>query len=165
MDNKKTKIGKNLILIGVTALVCLLIFIFLGYQFWLKPGVEVQPEMGGIQFEDDQFRTEATQAAESISIPGFDAWTIPRGRTKVDTHFYNPENNNCYFILTVTLDDTGETIYESKYLKPGQHLYEVELLTAMEAGTYSATLHYSTFSTDDLTPMNGAQLPFQLIVE
>lgn len=155
-NRRKTVAGYTLIVAGVTALICILVFVFLGYRFFLKPNIE---------FEADQTLNPSVTQTDKISIPGFEAWTIDAGETKVSTNFYNPEKNACYFVISVTLDDTGETIYESKYIKPGQHLYEVELAKALEAGEYQATLHYSTYLMTDLTPMNGANLPFELIVQ
>lgn len=153
--NKKKTAGYTMIVVGITAIICLLLFVFVGYKFFLNPGAE---------FEADQaFNPQAT-VSDKISIPGFDTWTIDAGETEVSTRFYNPESNTCYFVVSVVLNDTGEVIYESKYIKPGQSLYEVELKRAMEHGTYSATLHYDTYSIADNSPMNGADVPFQLVV-
>lgn len=152
---KKTMAGYMLIVAGITALICVLLFLCLGYHFFLKPEIE---------FEADQTKNQTEMQTDNIAIPGFETWTIDAGQTKVSTNFYNPEENTCYFVLSVILDDTGETIYESKYLKPGQHLYEVELEKALKVGTYQATLHYSTYSMLDYTPLNGADVPFSLVV-
>lgn len=152
---RKMVAGYTLLVAGITALICIALFLFLGYRFVLKPNIE---------FEADQTRNSTAAESDKISIPGFETWTIDANQTKVYTNFYNPEKNTCYFVISVVLEDTGETIYESRYLKPGQHLYEVELQKALAAGTYSATLHYSTYSMTDLTPMNGADVPFSLVV-
>ncbi len=153
--NKRKIVGYTMIIAGITAILCLLLFVFAGYKYFLNPDV---------QFEDDQaFNPQAT-LSEKISIPGFDTWTIDEGEIKVNTRFYNPESNTCYFVVSVILNDTGEVIYKSKYIKPGQTLYEVELKRAMESGTYDATLHYDTYSIADNSPMNGADLPFELVV-
>lgn len=153
---RKRTLGYTMIVTGITVLICAVIFVFLGYRFFLNNEIE---------FEEDQSITQNRPQSDSISILGFETWTISAGETKVSTNFYNPEQNTCYFVLSVILDDTGEVIYESKYLKPGQHIYEVELLRTMESGKYSATLHYSTYSTEDLTPLNGADVPFELVVD
>ena len=154
MHKKKKAAGYTLIVAGITAIVCILVFVFLGYQFILKPGIE---------FEADQTLNRPAAESDTISIPGFETWTVDAGETKASANFYNPEKNTCYFVISVILDDTGEKIYESKYVKPGQHLYEVELTRALEAGTYKATIHYSTYSMTDLSPMNGADVPFELV--
>lgn len=154
MHKKKTVAGYTLIVAGITALICILIFVLLGYHFILKPNIE---------FEADQTPNTPSAEADKISIPGFEAWTVDADKTEASANFYNPEKNTCYFVISVILDDTGETIYQSKYIKPGQHLYHVELTRALAAGTYRATLHYNTYSANDLSPMNGADVPFTLI--
>lgn len=153
--NKKTMTGYTLLAVGITALICVVLFLFLGYRFFLNPKVE---------FEAEQTINQGIVQSDKISIPGFETWTIDAGETKASTNFYNPEKNTCYFVISIVLDDTGEQIYESKYIKPGQHLYEVELEKALETGKYAATLHYSTYSMTDFTPLNGADLPFELVV-
>lgn len=145
-----------MILIGATMLATLGFFVGVGYDFVLKKN---------IVFEEDQYRSVGEASAETITIPGFEAWNIPAGETMVEARFYNPEGNDCYFVLTVLLGENEEVIYESKYLKPGQYLYEVELNRALEAGTYDAVLQYNTYSTIDDSPMNGAAVPFSLVVK
>lgn len=154
MHKKKTVAGYTLIVAGITALICVLVFVFLGYRFLLK---------SDIAFEEDQTLNSSVTPSDTISVPGFETWTIDAGKTVAATNFYNPEKNTCYFVVSVVLNETGETIYESKYIKPGQHLYEVTLLRPLSAGTYEATLHYSTYSMSDLSPLNGADVPFRLV--
>lgn len=156
LTGKKFVAGYTLVVAGVTALVCVLVFTFFGYRVFLKPEIE---------FEEDQTQAPSAAKADTISIPGFETWTIDAGETRVSTNFYNPQKNRCYFVISVVLNDTGETIYESRYVKPGQHLYEVELTKALEAGRYPATIHYSTYSMNDQTPLNGADVPFELVVK
>ena len=153
--NKRKTVGYTMVVAGITAVLCLLLFLFVGYKYFLNPDV---------QFENDQAFNPQVTLSKKISIPGFDTWTIDAGKTKASTRFYNPESNTCYFVVSVILNDTGEVIYKSKYIKPGQVLYEVELKRAMEHGTYDATLHYDTYSIADNSPMNGADVPFQLVV-
>lgn len=155
MYKKKTVAGYTLIVAGITAIICVIVFIFFGYNFFLKPSID---------FEENQTLQQNTVQSEKISIPGFEAWTIESGQTKASTNFYNPDTNTCYFVISVILDDSNKTIYESKYIKPGQHLYEIELTQPLEKGKYKATLHYSTYAMGDLTPLNGADVPFELVV-
>lgn len=156
MYKKKIIAGYTLLVAGSVTLICVVVFAVLGYRFLAQPDVE---------FEEDQTWSQSENASEKISIPGFETWSIDAGSTKAVTNFYNPESNSCYFVIRVVLDETGETLYESKYMKPGQHLYEVELQKAMEAGSYAATLHYSAYSSVDMTPLNGADIPFKLVVK
>lgn len=161
MFKKKFMTGYTLIIAGSVTVICATVFVFFGANLFLDSKTSTRSD---IEFEAEQTQVQSEASSDKISIPGFETWAIDSGKTKVSTNFYNPENNNCYFIVKVILDDTGETIYESKYIKPGQHLYEVELLKALDKGKYQATIHYSAFETETLTPLNGANVPFELVV-
>lgn len=155
MGKKLHTIGLFMTIIGATMLTTVAVFVGAGYDVVFRKN---------IVFEEDQYRAPA-KAADNIAIPGFEVWNIPAGQKTVESRFYNPEKNDCYFVLSVELEESGEVLYQSNYLKPGQYLYEVELNRAMSAGTYPAILHYETYSTIDDSSMNGATVPFSLVVK
>lgn len=142
--------------IGAVTLVCLTVFCIFGNRFLLKPDVEFEPE---------QFISTGASVQDSITIPGFESMTVSANAKQIKAHLYNPEKNNCYFEISIILSDKEEEIYKSKYIKPGQHLYDITLTRELPAGTYSAVLHYSTYSLDDYIPLNGADVPITLIAE
>lgn len=158
---KRRNIGIILIVAGTAALLVILFFIFFGSKLFLNPSYE---------FEEDQIAPETVEAVDypgdSISIPGVDSMTIEAETTKVSVNIYNPENNNCYFEVSIIIEDDNEEIYKSKLIKPGQSLYEIELNQQIKKGTYNANLHYNTYTMDgNYTPLNGANIPFVLIAE
>ncbi|MDO4260863.1 MAG: hypothetical protein Q4C82_02200 [Eubacteriales bacterium] len=111
------------------------------------------------EFEEGQEAPEASEASEErgIKIPGYSVIPVTAGTTEVAVDLTNPEENEVYFQITFLLTDTGEQIYQSKLLSPGQHLYEISLDRALEAGEYNLTIQYDTFSMDEeYTPRNGA---------
>lgn len=106
---------------------------------------------------------QAPEAA-SITIPGFDRMTIKAGETVQEAALYNPENNECYFVLSLYMPD-GAEIYHSSKLAPGETLDTIEMARPLEAGTYEgATLRYACYDFDDLKPLNGADINFILEV-
>ncbi len=124
-------------------------------------GAEFNPE-----FEDEQVLNTAATDQPGIKIPGYSKIIVPAGETNVSVDFFNPEENNVYFQLSLVLVDGRETIYESKLIKPGQHLYEIELLRPISAGEYDMTIVYSTFSMDEeYSPRNGADVACVLVAE
>lgn len=54
----------------------------------------------------------------------------------------NIKANHYYARVTLTLDDTGEEIFESKGLKPGQYIDNVKLDKHLKKGTYPATAQF-----------------------
>ena len=122
------------------------------------------------EFEEDQERPDSTDqegsVADGIQIPGYKSITIPAGTKDVSVELMNPEENQVYFQISFYLPDTEETIYTSRMIKPGQHLYEITIEKEMEAGEYPLTVRYDTFSADEaMTPRNGAEVNCTLIVE
>jgi hypothetical protein len=152
---KRKKAGIILVTIGITALLCIIFFLVFGSKLLLNPGKE---------FETIQTIGQKTMENESISIPGFESMTIPAGKTLVSANLYNPESNACYFEISIILKSTEEEIYKSKLISPGNHLYQIELSKPLQKGTYDAIVHYDTFTLDGQTPLNGANVPFKLIV-
>lgn len=160
MNTKKRKIvGIICIVAGVTALLVVLFFIFFGSELFLNPKYDFEPEQSVNS-------SSSLDAVDSISIPGMESMTISADTKNVSVNLYNPQNNNCYFEISIILDDGNKEIYKSKLIKPGQQLYEIELEQKLDKGTYNATLHYSTYTTDgNYTPLNGANVPFKIIAK
>lgn len=114
-------------------------------------------------FEEEQTTPEngeqKAQIEKGIQIPGYKTITIEAGTKEVDVELMNPEENNVYFEISFYLPDTDETIYTSKKIKPGQHIYHITLNRELEAGEYPLTVKYATCSADDsMTPKNGAEI-------
>lgn len=149
--NKKMFIGYSLILSGVVMAICMFFFMFFAHRFL------------NVAFEPDQ-TPKASSINEKITIPGFESMVASAAKKTAYTTIYNPEGNNCYFEVSIILKDGGKEIYKSKFISPGQHLYEIQFDKSLSAGTYKAVLHYSTYSLDNYAPMNGANIPFTLIV-
>ncbi len=106
-----------------------------------------------------------TQQA-TISVPGIKSLTVTEDSTTASVDLYNPNKNECYFEISILLKDSNRQIYKSDLVRPGQHIYEIQLSTALEAGEYEAILHYDAYTMDGSnTELNGADVAFTLIVE
>lgn len=100
-----------------------------------------------------------------ITLPGFVRMELPANQQTVAVNLHNPAENPCYFRISLALAD-GTVLYQSNLIPPGQGLYEIALSRALTAGVYDAVLTYDTFSlADGTTPMNGAQMHIELIVQ
>ena len=104
-------------------------------------------------------------ATEGIKIPGYPSITIAKDTQDVTMALLNPEGNPCYFKFIIALKDTNETIFESKYVKPGDCIYDVHLTKSLAEGKYPATIKISTISLDGETPLNGANVETVLIAK
>lgn len=100
-----------------------------------------------------------------IKIPGYPSITIAKDTEDVQMALMNPEGNPCYFKFEIVLKDSDETIFESKYVKPGDCIYDVHLNKPLAEGEYPATIKISTISLDGETPLNGANVETLLIAK
>ena len=104
-------------------------------------------------------------AAEGIKIPGYPSITIAKDTEDVQMALMNPEGNPCYFKFVIVLKDSEETIFESKYVQPGDCIYDVKLNKPLAEGEYPAVIQISTIALDGETPLNGANVETVLIAK
>ena len=77
---------------------------------------------------------------------------------------YNPENNACYFRISLLLD--GGALWRSDLLAPGQTAPQQMLSRALAAGEYSAVLKYECFADEaETVPLNGSEIALTLRVQ
>ena len=102
----------------------------------------------------------------SIDINGFSKWHIPAGKTEdLAIPLENPESNRCYFTFEIFLDDTGETLYKSKMVAPGDGIYLIDISRPLEAGEYDVTIHIITNQIETGAPLNDFEMDVTLKVD
>ena len=154
--------------IGVICLVILLTGAIAGWQYFNRDQGEVTSYSA--EFEEDQEKPESsnqeTGVSAGIEIPGYKSIEIDAGTKDVKIDLTNPESNHVYFEISFYLPETDETIYTSKLIKPGQHIYDITLEHEMEEGEYPLTIKYATYKADEsLAPQNGADVNCTLVVK
>jgi len=112
----------------------------------------------------ERFAEASPGSGENIAIPGYEKLDFTAGKTAQTVSFKNPPENACTFVLTLTLDESGETLWTGEALSPGEAFTRITLNKALEAGEYPATLNYDCFSLNDNTPLNGAEIQLTLEV-
>ena len=103
-------------------------------------------------------------AEDQIAVPGYSTIQFPANTQQVSIVLPNPENNPCYFVFSIVLSDSGETVYRSGMIPPGMAVTEITLLRPLESGTYPIEIRIETFSLTDKSPMNGANVKATLVV-
>lgn len=66
-------------------------------------------------------------------------------KSKAVANIENIPANRYYMSVDITLDDTGETVYSSKGIKPGQYIDEISLSKALAPGEYPATARFTAY--------------------
>lgn len=102
---------------------------------------------------------------DTIDIPGYGSITLKADDAKQTVNFYNPEQNTCYFRMTLLLSD-GTQLWQSGLVEPGKGIYNITLEQALSAGAYEdAVLKYECFAmNDEQTPLNGSEIKLTLNV-
>lgn len=135
----------------------------------LRPWEQDAPERekGGIVLDADAVSWEGPQAPpdqEGIRIPGYGPLLFPAGEERVSLTLYNPEENDCYFVFSLYLDEETEPLYTSDYVQPGMAIQEVTLSRGLEAGEYALYIKMETYDPETQTAGNGALVKTALTV-
>ena len=107
---------------------------------------------------------EVEKTSKGIAIPGFEKLIFQSNSLTQDVSFENPEQNDVYFIISLSIND--EIVYESQLIEPGKGIYSIELPTSYPAGEYTGKLIYETRSMSNTNEKkNGATINVPVIFE
>lgn len=114
----------------------------------------------------DILSSDTTIAGDDyIAIPGFERLIAYSWKNDIDCNIYNPERNNCYFKVNVSVEGIGD-IFSSGLIAPGKAIYRINLSERLPEGEYSSTITYYCYTFDEeKTPLNGATTHFVLEVK
>ena len=108
------------------------------------------------------FEPAAETATNSISIPGITGLSMKSGQLHQTVDLYNPEENNCYFVISMFLSD-DTLIYKSDYLAPAESLTEITLLQTLQRGTYkNCRLVYNCYALDNKAALNSGTVVLEI---
>jgi hypothetical protein len=114
--------------------------------------------------EDYPYQNEVTVQEGEIAVPGFSAMIFPKDRVSVQSVLVNPEENDCYFVYSFILMETGEELYRSGMIPPGMAVQEQTLSRPLAAGEYMLLVRVQTYSLEDKHEMNGVNMEVPLTV-
>lgn len=100
-----------------------------------------------------------------IQVQGFSEWKIPADRAEdLGIPLFNPAGNPCYFTFIITLDETGEELYHSKMVPPGEGIGSINFPHGFSAGEYPITIRVKTNKLDTGEELNDALLKVNMTV-
>lgn len=110
----------------------------------------------------DERRKELQKIVDRNMI-AFSVNTSPvflNGTSKGNLLIENPGNNGKLLKASITIDETKEEVYSTKYLKPGTYIESAKLDKVLKEGTYNATVHISAYDeyTAEYIGKTGAQI-------
>lgn len=137
-----------------------------GIFFYLKTQNREGPTLDKAAISYEMPDSMVNTDPDSIALPGYSVLTLSNSDGAIHAPLINPEGNTCYFVYTVSLADTGETLYESGYIEPGSAVPEFELNRMLEPGTYDIKVDVAAWDIEDYTqPLNGSSIEAKLQVE
>lgn len=166
---ENTKSSKPIIIV-LTAIIILLVGAGVTVGIIMMNNNQPTEQSQGVVFDNNASHYEKTVenkggSDSGIKVPGYPDITVDSGTKDFPITLLNPEGNPCNFKFTLTLADTGEDICTTNLVKPGDAIKGVTLDKALEKGEYTLLVNIATFSTDDNTEMNGAQIKTKLTVK
>ena len=157
---------KRKLLVGILILLLCAVIAILSYLLWKHSAEKPEPANGGgvvVEPIGGKIRDDLP----GVVIPGWGAMKLPAGATEAETTLYNPQKNEGYYDLsfTLTLDETGEEVFNTGKIAPGYRCSMVTLNRALEVGEYEATLLVQPYLQDDSdAQLNRAKVSLKLIV-
>lgn len=167
---KKEKDKKKIVILAVVIAAIVIAGLFL----WKSCGAEKSPfafddlakngYLEGRTPEDLQnlVNKQVEEGMFNISINS--VITFKNGEAEGNMRIENIEANRYYMVVSLVLDDTGEKVYESKGIKPGQFIENAPLLKPLAKGNYPATAVFSAVDQDSLREIGRAQAQITITV-
>jgi len=157
----KKKKSKKLLIIGLLlAALGLAMFCWCIYDDFFAD----KTPPAGITAEVDatgETKTEYT-AVEYIKFPGYNDMTYTDPSQTLN--LYNPKENGVYFIFTVEEPGTGEMIWESEKIYPGEK-YSWDIQSYFSEGEHLVNLVIKTFHVESGAAMNGLNEVLHFTIE
>lgn len=162
-QQKNVRKNRKIWMIGAVFVIVLAAGITAGYfLLWNRDtasnGLKVQKNT--IEWNQDM---QSADKNADIQIPYYGDVYMEGGSDKIDMTLVNPKENDCYFVYTFILSDTGEEIYQSDLIEPGRALTEADLEDEVPAGTYKMDIRIDTYTMDDQKTLNNAVVSTNLI--
>lgn len=112
-----------------------------------------------IQAELDRIVEEGMLNISIASVIDFD-----NGTSEGTAYIENVPNNHYVMQVDIKLDDTGEEVYKSGGLKPGNYIENITLSKDLDPGVYSATATFHALDEDTLEEIGQAAAKITLNV-
>lgn len=165
MKKRKEKI---IISFLVCALIAAIIYILFNFNRCdgITPNVTHRDTIAmddeAVDYNGDKPTTRLKSGQKGIVIPGFDSLVFTSNSKSQNVNFFNPAENDCYFKLSLVVDNT--TLWQSGNVPPGKGYYNITLQKSLPKGNYTAFLKIECFR-EDITPLNSANVQIHLEVK
>lgn len=135
----------TLAVLALIAAVLLLIRAFVpGADGWLDPAAEQGRYEG---WDEQAVRDDLSRQVEEgmMAVSVSSSIVFEDGTSEGEARIENVPGNRVDQKVVLTLDDTGEVLYESGALAPGTHVQRIRLERDLESGDYAATVVFTGY--------------------
>lgn len=101
---------------------------------------------------------------DTIEIPGYSDINLKEGEEDLDIVLRNPAGNPCSFRYDLLLSETGELLYSSSALMPGEEIGVCSITRPFTAGEYPVDLVLNCASLENGTNINTANIKLTMKV-
>ncbi len=165
-ENSFTKIQRSLAVIIIPIL--LVTSMLVGLTF--IPSKPDKPHMPWTPVIEDTTGNSDNNGEEQrpagIQVKGFTEWTIPANKTEgLGIDLENPDGNPCYFSFEIKLKDSGEVIYKSNMVPPGEKIHKIDISREFSQGDYPIIIHIYTNELETGAEMNSPEMQVTMHVK
>ncbi len=90
---------------------------------------------------------------------------FPDGSSEGNLRIENIPANHYLMSVKITLDDTGEVIYQSGLIEPNHHIENAKLIIPLEKGVYAATAVFTAHDAETEAQKGTAAAKINVIIE
>ncbi len=117
-----------------------------------KTNEEIQAELNR-QVEEGMFNISIASVVEFAD-----------GTSPGTAYIENIPGNRYDMMVEITLDDSGETVFQSGALAPDSYLDDITLSKDLDAGTYPATATFTAYDTESHEAVGKAAAKVSLVI-
>lgn len=145
IDQSKKKKKKAAIII-IIVLLAIIAAIIIWRMSASPPGLSSGLKEGDLPGVEAAEHAEEDQITMQINA----APVFENGESEGNLDIGNPDINEYDLIVTITLNNTGEKIYESERIPPGYYIDNDKLQKVLSKGAYEATEKMTYYDGDDV---------------
>lgn len=163
--HKESKKRTRLLIGLMLAVMAICIVITVWAVFFREPANSPDTDTTVSESQTSEESEPVEKLEDSIAIPGYSQLNLTAGVREQDIALSNPEQNTCYFKISLIMED-GTVIWTSDLVKPGAQSDPITLEEPLEAGTYdNVTVHYDCYTMDgSMTQLNSGETIVKLVV-
>ncbi len=158
----RSRVFVCLLAVAVTVIIILIIILLRSCSFTGDNKATPDNTSNYTESKELDFTPYEKQKGKVISIPTVSGMNFSADQLHQTVDLSNPKENNCYFVITLSLSD-GTEIYKSDYLAPSKKITEITLNQPLQRGLYkNCKLLYNCYSLVDKTPLNNGEVVIEI---